>query len=1282
MSQNINLHFAVVQLRNLIKKIQSVNVADVQRILSESGASQVGSSIHVLNSQFTTLVSELRRVESNILHLDGQLKKTANILAKKSRLEEADDQDDAEQLRVITEKYNEYKDILNNDKEKIIRALDNSKVTQVLGLLANVLHSVEGSAENSVGVHTLVGSLTEIVKMIDDVKSDLEVITRFVPDDETIQKNLEMNALYRLAETIGGTYIQLSQGMLPLTGAERDFSGSSSVKASGGICAGMVIVWGRQCVENGTPSYPVTSTLEALEAQENQKDIEIEEYKNVDNAQVVQTSEMNFCSLIADGLEPQIPYYVYIRNDTGAHAIGFRKHENCIEIFDPNLGYFFFPNANVAGMWFSALIATYQVTDFCSDTISLMARSIPAGVEVPKSSYPGTAMISRAAVEAVTDDGYIKVKKEIKELLEYIIDCKDNSRKGYDFVFKWLGHTLKHAAVLLDNEDRQKLIYTISHLKTENYDENAMTSLISESVYYALQDRVINAFGREQVYWGELENVVTAINGMPAANIRISPDVKTAIDHANRLAIEIRAEASECRYKLEAGDLNETESAKLRLQAAILDARLVNLLKREAVAEKLYAGSQGLQYYTVQDANNAMVRVNQNLPEHLEKSQMLINKIEILENRLRNISLSDEAIRDAIHHVGADPFSLDANIFNIKAGITSHLALLDKIKTLIPDEAQSREMELHLEKLRQDCPGFDQITAATTGEDIITGMVPVVQSNVDTCNSAKYTEAEIADMRRVYNELSRDDQGSIKYQIQQLTQRIQQDRDQYQEPEKLIELLNGYEQDRLNVRDMILHMLNPDSHLNLPALLPLQNFEILFNLVSRITNENTISIQERPVMPNQRYEERTINQIAEVVRRLHHLREFSARIDDKSGLIFYGAVPINYKKLERPIHGFQNTCRAAALIPHLLNLYMANVDAFQEPLRDEIQRLRAMQEQSMPSENFADEIKIMQIVAMMRSSGRRQGVKDQSGKPIDNPDHSNGMWFRDQSKKECEALLESLGVPPEKIEKYTKAIIECEDRDKGPDERRQGGKEPMSLLGCLLADAVMIENVRTRRSPSSKPDTWIHLRDFAVCKNSNGDVGLRQAFEQLVCKHVALIKKQQGFVMHALYDDHDRPIPGYPDLSKGKSKEGDEAWKAQHKIETSCTFSQIDAAVSAAQRGDLDAKYVAEPDYMVELRGYIDHGCADTEKRELLKNLYQRLRDAAGSGVEVRAVVEPWREQEAETLAKPDQAKGGVFAFLGKQPKSSGQFLDEFVGKHGAETLRDESAAGRRPVTS
>lgn len=419
-----------------------------------------------------------------------------------------------------------------------------------------------------------------------------------------------------------------------------------------------------------------------------------------------------------------------------------------------------------------------------------------------------------------------------------------------------------------------------------------------------------------------------------------------------------------------------------------------------------------------------------------------------------------------------------------------------------------------------------------------------------------------------------------------------------------------------------------------------------------------------------RFDQLSINEIAEIVRKKHHLRAHGKV--GRDGLIEYPNKPINYTKLERPIHGFQNTCRAAALIPHLLDLYLNNIRAFQSNAKvfHELQRLNQLQIEN--ADAFAREVKLMQVAALMRSSGRCHGMKDQRGKVIGNPDHSNGFNFREQSAVECRALMTELGISENDANRVVPAIIECEDRAKGPQERQEQGLEGLSLQGCLLADAVMIENVRTRKTPTpDNKDTLIHVRDFALCKNATADQGsdLRNAFEQLVCRHVALMQQQQGFILHGLYDDEDNIIAGYPKLNSAKDKKNPENAAHQGRLEHTNTFSQYEEAVRFAQESNLvQANAVSvEPAYLKDLRGQIK--AASKDKVAALKELYHSLRHAMGTDKTVADVLTPWQEKYAAVLSK--HTHGLYDSIFGKkdQPTATQQFLATFADNHNATSL-------------
>lgn len=223
-----------------------------------------------------------------------------------------------------------------------------------------------------------------------------------------------------------------------------------------------------------------------------------------------------------------------------------------------------------------------------------------------------------------------------------------------------------------------------------------------------------------------------------------------------------------------------------------------------------------------------------------------------------------------------------------------------------------------------------------------------------------------------------------------------------------------------------------------------------------------------------------------------------------NGLLDYTNIrkrKINTTVLHRPIHGYQNACRIAALVRLIYEFYRKHYYEFTNEFQQIVHN----------DSTINDFVKKVQIVGLLRAVGRTK-------------DSGSGGEFSHQGQKECLHYLESIGIKDEYERKYlASAIVDSENSN---DDKK------MSLASCLIKDATMIETLRDIVPYEKKPLPINAFAFFAKMEmNNQATLATLDEFIDLCCHHVKIIKSQQGFILCAIQDGKGKPIVEYwPDL--------------------------------------------------------------------------------------------------------------------------------------------------------
>jgi hypothetical protein len=212
------------------------------------------------------------------------------------------------------------------------------------------------------------------------------------------------------------------------------------------------------------------------------------------------------------------------------------------------------------------------------------------------------------------------------------------------------------------------------------------------------------------------------------------------------------------------------------------------------------------------------------------------------------------------------------------------------------------------------------------------------------------------------------------------------------------------------------------------------------------------------------------------------------------GLLDYTKIrnqAINPNEIYRPIHGYQNASRVAALIPQLLAFYQRHIDELIPKLQEQLKK-----------DILPETIKKFQIVALLRAVGRTQ-------------DTGHGDEFAEQGKKECLAYLGRLGVKnATEREELASMIVDCE-----------GSKEEgeLSLGTILLAEATLLETFRDG-TPYDDKNIYLDYCPFFHMLARPRKLKTIKEFIQFCTTHAQVIYKQQGFLFSALKFRSNQPI--------------------------------------------------------------------------------------------------------------------------------------------------------------
>lgn len=221
-----------------------------------------------------------------------------------------------------------------------------------------------------------------------------------------------------LCTSLGGFGISIGQEMQNFTILEvitrKNGAAKVEIQSSLGECAGIQHKWASEVVANGTARYPIAISMDVSCYQDNQSVIQKNQYSVV-KTQALQ--DVNVLMML-EKLQAGVPHLLALRNDerNAGHALGLRRHPDCVEIVDPNFGYFFFRDTTKAAVWLNAVLQMYHSIDFPCSQLELAAYSAMSAEDIIKpSKFPTQREIEKDFAKPHTTHGYQAMVKALQQ---------------------------------------------------------------------------------------------------------------------------------------------------------------------------------------------------------------------------------------------------------------------------------------------------------------------------------------------------------------------------------------------------------------------------------------------------------------------------------------------------------------------------------------------------------------------------------------------------------------------------------------------------------------------------------------------------------------------------------------------------------------------------------------------------------------------------------------------------------------------------------------------------
>ncbi|KTC93404.1 SidE phosphodiesterase domain-containing protein [Legionella cincinnatiensis] len=264
----------------------------------------------------------------------------------------------------------------------------------------------------------------------------------------------------------------------------------------------------------------------------------------------------------------------------------------------------------------------------------------------------------------------------------------------------------------------------------------------------------------------------------------------------------------------------------------------------------------------------------------------------------------------------------------------------------------------------------------------------------------------------------------------------------------------------------------------------------------------------------------SIEEIAEYIGEKVYLRGFPIVEADGAQLLDRDRIMPNSP--DRVTHGFDNANRSAALLPYIIDILNRNQTELPEHLQKQLAELTP------------EHIKALQIVALMRASGRHYHPNI-TPHYWNNPDYGSGSLYAKYGEQECLAMLKELNVPAAlDHQKLAFAVLGNEFvtslHANSSDERAKNvhhkGKD--DLYSLLINVLNVLETTRDRK------DKVVQL-EWMPLFNQLGKNGQKE-FIDLAKTHIESIRELQEFLWTTTKVGDQ--IIAAPDMVKGKSYNG------------------------------------------------------------------------------------------------------------------------------------------------
>lgn len=237
------------------------------------------------------------------------------------------------------------------------------------------------------------------------------------------------------------------------------------------------------------------------------------------------------------------------------------------------------------------------------------------------------------------------------------------------------------------------------------------------------------------------------------------------------------------------------------------------------------------------------------------------------------------------------------------------------------------------------------------------------------------------------------------------------------------------------------------------------------------------------------------------------------------------------------IHGIDNAYRLAGLVLTFVKYLEDHPEILSDKERQELEKLK----------NNPDDLKMMLIVALMRSSGRWNKNHTRW------TDGGSGTLFALEGARRCyDYLINELGVEDNKAKEMAYHIAGI-DYDR-IDHESSSNPNPIeqweeslcegikgSLFSKILGTAAAVETVRDT-IPKSMKEEWLPL-----CPRQNSPhQKARDDFISIVTRHENLIDKMQGYRLNSFFPSD----PGHPKSTVSSRKQSPPKGSLEHQIQT------------------------------------------------------------------------------------------------------------------------------------